>query len=156
MKNICKTIFVVMGFLLSGSLWAADPIIGTWKLNIEKSKLPLSISTQESRMEVYRELDSGDIELTLTTTSSDGTSEVRKLIWPAQGGIAREEDSEGRLVIETLIAPGDWCATQMQDGKQTTVIHKVVSKDRKTMQQTFKVVPEQGVPIEGVGLYDRQ
>ena len=151
-----KAMLAFMGFALSGTLWAADPIIGKWKLNVEKSKLPLSVSTQEYRMEVYRELVSGEIELTLTTTSSDGTSEVRKLIWPALGGVVREENSEGRLVIETLIAPGDWYATQIQDGKQTTVIHKVISKDRKTMHQTFKVVTEQGVPIEGIGVYDRQ
>ena len=29
-------VFAVLG--LAGSLWAADPIIGTWKLNIGKSK----------------------------------------------------------------------------------------------------------------------
>lgn len=152
-----KVIFLVIIILsLPNTLWAADPIIGTWKLNVAKSKMPQLASAQESRMEVYRELDSGEIELTLTTTSSEGTSEVSKFIWPAQGGIAMEEAPEGRLVIETLIAPGDWYVTQIQDGKQIIIMHKVVSRDRKTMHQTFKAITEQGVPIDGVGVYDRQ
>ena len=58
---------------LTGSLWAADPIIGTWKLNISKSKfspIVLAMKNQPSpkeETEVYREVDTDWIEF------SDGT-----------------------------------------------------------------------------------
>jgi hypothetical protein len=37
-----KAMLLLAVFGLAGSLWAADPIIGTWKLNIAKSKFMLS------------------------------------------------------------------------------------------------------------------
>ena len=62
-----RTMLLLGIFGLAGSLWAADPIIGTWKLNIEKSKFSsakhpmLDLTDPKEQTEVYRELDSGRI-----------------------------------------------------------------------------------------------
>jgi len=52
-----KAILFLTVFASSGSLWAADPIIGTWKLSIEKSQhLPSQLASIKEQTEVYREL----------------------------------------------------------------------------------------------------
>jgi hypothetical protein len=152
-----KAIYFLTVFALAGSLWAADPIIGTWKLNLEKSKGSQPSAAPKEQLEVYRELDSGEIELTLTRTMVDGTSSVSKLTWPAQGGTVTfvQSDPRGRSLVETLIAPGEWYVTYMREGKQYLTVHKVVSKDKKMLMQTFKGVFS-GTPAEIVTVFDRQ
>ena len=93
-------LFVVIS--LPGSLWAADPIIGTWVLNSAKTSdyekslnlTPPDPSTFQwsSRTEVYKELESALIELTLTIINADGSTEVA--IVP---GLLREESQNRNL-----------------------------------------------------------
>jgi hypothetical protein len=64
--------------------------------------------------------------------------------------------SKAQDPFETLIAPGDWYVTFLQNGKQRGVIHKVISKDGKTMTQPRKGVDAQGKPFEHIEVYDRQ
>jgi len=161
-----KAMLFLAAFACAGSLWAADPIIGTWKLNIEKtlernsgkSQIPeLAVNPIKEQTEVYRDLDSERIEITLTRTSTDGTSSVSKLVWPAQGGAVTflQGDPRGRSLVETLIAPGEWYVTYLREGKQILTLHKAVSKDGKTLVQTFKGVFS-GTPAEIVTVFDRQ
>ena len=152
-----KAMLLLAFLTLAGSLWAADPIIGTWKLNLEKSKGSQPSAAPKEQLEVYRELDSGEIELTLTRTMVDGTSSLSKLTWPAQGGTVTfvQSDPRGRSLVETLIAPGEWYVTYMRDGKQYLTVHKVVSKDKKMLMQTFKGIFS-GKSIVSVSVFERQ
>jgi hypothetical protein len=145
---------------LAGSLWAADPIIGTWKLNIAKSKFPANQPNKPKEgVEVYREVEGNQIELTYTQTGTDGSSGgVSKYRWHAQGGITKclQDCTEGMSYIETLVEPGNWYATGLQNGQQIFAGHKIVSKDGKTMIQTWKSMDAQGEAIVEVEVFDRQ
>lgn len=151
-----KIILLLVVASLPGSLWAADPIIGTWKLNIEKSTLisDRQESSKES-MEVYREIENDRIEM---VRSPSGT--VVK--WPKQGGIAVStweslaQSTEGNWLVQTLVAPGEWYVTYIENHKQIGFMHKVVSKDGKTMTQTMKFADDQGGFTERVRVYERQ
>ena len=59
------------------------------------------------------------------------------------------------LLIETLVAPGEWLVTYMQDGRQYGTLRKVVSADGKTMRETFKGTV-QGQSLEIAVVVDRQ
>jgi hypothetical protein len=109
-------------------------------------------------IEDYSELDTGQIELTLTRTVADGTSSVSRLTWPAQGGAVTflQGDPRGRSLVETLIASGEWYVTYMRNGKQYLTVHKAVSKDGKTLLQTYKGEDSSGKPIETTLIFDRQ
>jgi len=95
-----RVMFLLAVFGLAGSLWAADPIIGTWKLNMGKSKI--SRKDIRQRTEVYREIDANQIELEITQ---------RIWTWPRQGGMVKVPKDYPYAVIETFIAPGEWYAT---------------------------------------------
>jgi hypothetical protein len=142
-----------------------DPIIGTWKLNVAKSKFSpvllkaLNETVPEEKTEIYQE--SGDqIVLTAAATMKGREPISAKYAWPRQGGIAKKHEDvpsmAGITVIETLIAPGEWYATFLKDGRQFIVIHKVISNDGKTMRFHYKGTDAQGKPFEQIDVYDRQ
>jgi hypothetical protein len=142
----------------------SDPIIGTWKLNVSKSRtlrdLPIDVGQNaKEAMEVYQEVDD-QIELTLSGTSISGEPISGKGRWPRDGGIVRSDQEftsyEGILIVETLIAPGDWYVTYLKDGKQVVVIHKIISEDGRTMSLISKQADAQGKPCEQMVVYDRQ
>lgn len=146
-----RKIVMLMTMLgLASSLWAADPIIGTWKLNVAKSKIPQSESSPKEQTEIYREVGS-NIEFSVTTTQTDGSVVSGKLSWPKEGGAVKAvagQVPKGRSYVEILVGPGEWYAAVLNNGKQLGFIHKTISKDRKTMIQTFG--------DETVWVFDRQ
>jgi hypothetical protein len=65
-------LFAVLG--LAGSLWAADPRVGIWKLNAAKSKFPADAQTiPKDATIVIRELDAEQLEFALAGTRRDGS-----------------------------------------------------------------------------------
>jgi hypothetical protein len=152
---IAATVVLMLALALVAA--AADPIIGNWKLNIAKSKFPSPESTPKELTEIYREIEGNQIELTRTTTLPDGSSRSLKDSWPCQGGIAKplEGDAAGSSYVQTLIAPGNWYVTHLQDGKQVAIRHKTLSKDGKIMIHILKGI-YQGRPYERTEVFDKQ
>ena len=165
-KNVASMIALVA--VLSGGAMAlsaqesagkSDPIIGTWKLNVAQSTFPRKdIPSPREQTEHYSEV-SGRIHLTIGRTMSDGSSDPRRLSWPATSGVVAVDEgrplSEGQSIVETLLAPGDWYVTYMRNGQQYLTMHKVVSKDGKTMRQIMKGLA-QGKPYEQTQILERQ
>jgi hypothetical protein len=143
---------------LTSTVWAADPIIGTWKLNLEESKFPPTEVMPKERTEVYRELAVDQMEFTATGTEANGSPISFKATWPSQGGTVDilQGGDEKTSYIETLIEPGNWYVTVLQNGKQTGVINKTFSKDGKRMRQTYRGTDAQGNPFERLSVYDRE
>jgi hypothetical protein len=143
--------FLLLAVLgLTSSLWAADPIIGTWKMNPAKSKFPSPQLTQKEQTEVYREIGNGRIELTYRSIDNNGALNLEVFIFPAQGGTADVVKGAvaGRLYIETKISANEWYATCLENGKQLWVLHKAISKDGKTLVKTSREIDEQGNFLE--------
>jgi hypothetical protein len=143
---------------------AADPIIGTWKLNVAKSKFSPAMQAITKRpppkeyTEVYREIEGDQIEFTTHEILADGSSRSGHLIWPRQGGTVKvlQGGVEGLTYVETLIGPGDWYVTALQDGKQFGIRHKTLSKDGKTKRETITGTDSAGKPFEQIEVFDRQ
>lgn len=155
-----KTIPFLALFALANSLWAADPRVGTWELNVSKSKFPADVQVvPKNATIVIREMDATQLEFILTGTRRDGSPISEKSLEPKQGGVVKGIEPapmQGRSLIHTVIGPGDFYSTIMQDGKQIAVWHWVVSKDLKTMHVTIKGTDAQGKPYEREALYDRK
>jgi len=149
-------LMTVLGFV--GLLWAADPIVGSWKLNLAKSKFAPNDPAPKKQTEVYRETTPGQIELTYKNTQADGASNLLIISIPAQGGVNKRlrGDNGGAMEVETLIAPGEWCMTRLKDGKQIASLHKLISKDGKTMTQRAAGKDAQGKPYQDILVYDKQ
>jgi hypothetical protein len=150
-------------FGLVSSLWAADPIIGTWNLNIAKSKFSsakhpmLDLTAPKEQTEVYRALDSGQVELTWKNTASDGSTATLVFTYPLQGGAVKVEPSDTPITwVQVRIAEREWYATYLYEGKQLMTRHKVISEDGKTMRQTLRGIDDAGKLFEVQLVLDKQ
>ena len=154
---------VTVGQTGATSTKAVDPIIGSWKLNISSSKISpvlrqmFKVAPPKQQTEVYRVTSDRQIELTGAFTGTDGSSLSSKVVFPAEGGIAQQTNSQpGESAVETRVSPREWYVTFMKDGKQTLTMHKVISTDGQTMRQTVAGVDSQGKAFEEVRVYERQ
>jgi archaellum component FlaF (FlaF/FlaG flagellin family) len=138
---------------------AADPSVGTWKLNIAKSKMPPSAQAPpKEETQVVQEVGD-EMQVTVTGVRTDGSAISDKHSSSKNGGLVTFQKGAppaGYSAIYTLIAPGDSYTTILQDGKQIAVVHAVVSKDGKTNRWTITGMDAQGKPIEGLEIWDRQ
>jgi len=154
-----KIILILLVFSFPGTLWAADPLIGTWKTNIEKSSLPADQQGIKEDTNTYREIEGDLIELSITTINEDGSLYKALWTWPKQGGFAKVLSrtlDEGVIYVQTLIETGHWCVCIMKDGIQTARYHKIVSKDGKTMRQTLTGIDGEGKPVNMMKVLERQ
>jgi hypothetical protein len=135
---------------------AADPHIGTFKLNLAKSKIPTNEAPKELTI-VVREL--GDqYEITQTTIQKDGSSSSPKYTAAKVGGVYKAQPAlpEGISLIYTMIDTYDWYTTVLQNGKQVEVQHYVMSKDGKTIAETSKGTDTKGKIVESMAFFDKQ
>lgn len=160
-KHMRKHILVVMTALLVFAMatvsMAADPSIGTWKLNITKSKV---ISGKpgpapKERTLVKRELNAEQLEATFTGTSADGSPTSSKSVFFKEGGAINFQQDTPNKAIMTVVGSGDCYVTYLQDGRQIRIEHWVISKDGKTMQDTV-IGTSQGKPYETQLIWERQ
>ena len=152
-----KAMLLLAVFGLVGSLWAADPMVGTWKLNIAKSKYPPGTqAAPKQEMQVVRELDGNQLEYTLTGTRTDGSAISSKGVVPQQGGAYKGSFPEGESVFRTVIDPNSFYITVLQNGKQVEILHVVINKDGKTMTATIKGIDAKGKPFEYLDFWDKQ
>ena len=140
--------------------WAADPIIGTWKLDVAESTFSTAMQgvPPKELVEVIREVEGGRIELAQSGTQQDGERITFRITYPAQGGLVTIDEgqgTEGLTFVETLVSPGNWYATTLQAGKQVILRHKVVGADGKTKRETVRGTDERGRPFEQIEVYER-
>jgi hypothetical protein len=93
--SACAVAVILAQAVKSTPTKVSDPILGTWKLNVAKSKFSpvvqagFKIAPIKERTETYREVDGSRIERTETTTRTDGSVSGSKVIWPMQGGLSK-------------------------------------------------------------------
>ena len=123
--------FLLATVLFAGPAFAADPIVGTWKLNVAKSKFSSGTElTAGSR--VYTEAD-GLYSLDQKLTGADGKErsihtqyrDGKDVKQPA-GGLADTSHA-------TKIDANTWDFDLKKDGKVVGHVHHVVSPDGKTL-----------------------
>jgi hypothetical protein len=152
-------LLVLLG--LAGSLFAADPLVGTWKLNVAKSKQTGPGKRWKEWTQVYEEHE-GQLVGTVTGAYEDGSLVRDKYTVPNTGGtvlytqgtglpkgasltlLQRKEDSH---VAEWPFEMGGQVIFTMQD---------VVSTDGKTLTVTTRGNDAEGKLIEVVLVFDRQ
>jgi hypothetical protein len=138
---------------------ASDPFVGTWKLDLTKSKFPPGQHTvPKEETIVIRELGADQIEINITTMYAGSSPVSAKYKHPKKGGAFQlpKGFSAQATAVETLVDPGDMYITYLQNGKQVEVDHWVVNKDGKTVECTIRGTDAEGNPWEGQAFYDRQ
>ena len=129
--NKLFSLILFASVFFAGPAFAADPIVGMWKLNVAKSKFSeggaLTAGTR-----VYAEAD-GLYTLDQKLTRADG----KELSDRTQYRDGKEvKQAAGRFVDTTLAKKGDantWDFDLKKDGKVVGHVHRVLSADGKTL-----------------------
>ena len=160
MQAIFKTLFV--GAILAigtgavvAAAPAADPAIGTWKLNLAKSKFSPGPAPR-SQTRTYVESAQG-ITLTVKTTAADGKETTTTLTFKDDGkpyAISGNPDYD--MVSVKRVDAMTVHSIQMKAGATVGTGVRTVSKDGKTLTFAQKGAHATGVKYDDVSVYDRQ
>jgi hypothetical protein len=131
---------------------ATNPLIGTWKLNVAKSKAPFKSGTS-----VIEAAGKG-IKFTVDLIGTDGS----KSHWGFSGNMDGKDvpvtgDSPyGDTVSVTRIDERTLQIAGKYKGKPTTTHTITVSADGKTRTSTAKGTDKTGKPVDSLSFYERQ
>jgi hypothetical protein len=130
----------------------SDPLVGTWKLNTEKSK-----GTFKSGTSVFEAAGDG-IKGTVDLTAADGTTyhwaftaKYDGKYYPVTGNSPFGDSAAFTRVNSNTIQ-----IAVKQGGKETVTQTIVVAPDGKTRTTTTKGKDTRGQSIEGMSFYDKQ
>jgi hypothetical protein len=143
----------VMG--MTAQVWAADPLVGTWELNLAKSKFsPGPAPKAETR--VY-EAQEGGIKVTVRTLEADGRSTTVHIAANYDGkdypvaGSSDYDAIELKRVGEQAVE-----AKLLHAGKLFAIARREISEDGRTITISYKTVGDMAKPIDNKAVYDRQ
>ncbi len=147
---------LIAGMALSViTMCAADNLVGTWKYNPAKSKS--SSTTFKSRTDVREATPDGGVKVTRTEESTSGDSSNATFSYKYDG---KEYPATGTKfdTIATKQVDANTLSWEVKraDGKYHQKGKNVVSKDGKTLTQTFQGTDSEGKPIHGTNVYDKQ
>jgi hypothetical protein len=156
MRTVLAKLFITIAVTALGA-FAADNSIGTWKLNLAKSKFNPAPSPVKS-LTSTREAADGGVKVSTTGEQADGT--------PINSSYSAKYD--GKEITVSGNAPYDKIALKQvnantltatlkkSDGKYRATGRSVVSKDGKTMTITIRGTNADGKAFTNVMVYDKQ
>jgi hypothetical protein len=154
MRSILQKFVLGIAITVTGA-FAADNPLGTWKLNMEKSKF--SPSAPVKSLTATREATDDGVKVTTTGERADGT--------PINGSYTAKYDGKEYPVTG---APYDSIAIKQVNENTFTTLQKnsgtkyntttraVISKDGKTIKVTVRGTGADGNPIRYTMVYEKQ
>src|SRR6202049_1599552 len=151
---------IVLGSLLAVSLGAvadtsADPAIGTWKLNVAKSKARAGTLPQ-SETRTYTAADGG-LTLSYKRTGADGKESTVKSTYKYDG---KDYPISGTSDYDSInvkrIDAHNTESTQKRMGKAVGTTKRTISKDGKTLTLVSKGTNTKGEEFDTTLVYYRQ
>jgi len=144
--------------VFSAALFAADnPFLGTWKLNTAKSKG--TQGTMDKEATTVFETDGDKIKRTFTAVNADGEKVNMVGSIPWDGKPHQVEGPNGAppaMVAVKRINERTLAVTVTVNGKVVAAGRSVVSKDGKTMTDSFKGEDPKGRKFDNVEVLEKQ
>ena len=161
MKRIALVLLAAVVCLCAsaGSRAEDNPILGKWKLNVEKSKFTPATATPKSQTRTV-EADGDSIKYSFEVVSADGKSgsygftvKYDGKFYPITGtGMPYGADE---ISIKKMTSHS-YSATLKRGGKEVATSHLVVSKDGKRATLTGKGTDASGKAVSSTSIYDKE
>jgi lipopolysaccharide export LptBFGC system permease protein LptF len=153
-KTRIAVMTVALSFMVTAASFAANPQLGTWKLDEAKSKL--EPGRGKNTMVVYSE-QKDKIKVTVDGVDKDGKPQhgvwVGKFdgkAYPVKGNLGFD------AIAYKVINDRTNDITTMNGGKTTSTGRIEVSKDGKSRTITIEGTDENGKKFKSKGVYDKQ
>ena len=137
------------------SAQASDPRMGTWKLNVAKSKYspgpaPRSMTLKVEPSSQGEKVTAEFVNADGTRTASVYTANFDGKDYPLTGSAVADTVSLKRIDARTTDR------TDKKGGKVVQTLKRVVSEDGKTMTVTVKGMTAQGQAVNNVVVFDKR
>jgi hypothetical protein len=152
---IVGTVLGVGGVAIVSAATGADPVDGTWKLNVAKSKFSPGPAPQ-AQTRTYAESAQG-VELSFSGVSADGKQMSGKSTYKYDGKdypITGSPDYDA--IALKRIDSNTAKSTQKKAGKAVGTTTRKVSKDGQVMTLTSKGTSANGTPYNNMQVFDKQ
>jgi hypothetical protein len=143
-----KKILIALLFVGAVALAAADPFVGTWKLNVAKSKFQGSTPPQSQTVTI-----DADGKVSVSGTDSKG----QPMNWSftaTPGGAATITGMPDSSVVE--VRKDNMVDHTWKMGKGNSKGHGVLSKDGKTMTYSLQGTDSEGKKVKSTEIYEKQ
>ena len=150
-----KAMFFLAVLGLAGSLWAADPAVGTWKLNIAKSKIN-SGPAPKREIATFTAQDNG---LKLVVDGIDGKGKAYHVAYTAKFD-GKDQPVAGFTDADTIainrIDAHTFYELFKKAGKEVVNARLAVSRDGKTLTRTTNEKNAKGQAVSDIEVYYKQ
>jgi hypothetical protein len=154
MRNILTRLTIGIVITAVGA-FAADNSLGTWKLNMEKSKFTHSAPVKS--LTSVREASEGGVKVTTTGERADGTSINASYTARYDGKSYPVTGAPYDSIAVTQVNPNKFTAEQKDSKtKYSTRVRMAISKDGKTMTSQVKGTNAEGAAVAYTMMYDKQ
>ena len=150
-----RTATILAMLTLGANLWAADPTLGTWKLDVAKSKYSpgpapksATVTYEETADGIKRSGERVDAEG--KTTSFTYTAKYDGKEYPVNGS-----DDFDTIVLKR-INDNTTEGTLKKSGKVVTTARRAVSKDGKILTLTIRGTNAKGEKMHNTDVYEKQ
>src|ERR1700675_4067586 len=158
-KKVLSSVFLGALLTIGSAVIAAgidaDPVVGTWKLNLPKSTFGGGPALK-SQIRTYSQSAQG-ITLKLKTVSADGKETTTQTTYKLNG---KDYPSMGNPDFDSLsgmrIDTNTPEFTLKRVGKPVGTIRRTVSKDRQTLTMNFVITNANGVQLSQLTVFDKQ
>ena len=154
MRNILTKLLVALAITVIGGL-AADNTLGTWKLNMEKSKF--SPSAPIKSLTVTREASDAGVKQTSTGERADGAPINSSYTAKYDGKEYPVTGAPYDVISIKQVNANTYTVTQKKTGgKYNQTGRNVVSKDGKTLTGTRKGADSEGKASTATMIFEKQ
>ncbi len=140
--------------MAAAACFAANPHMGTWKLNEAKSKMAPDIG---KNMTVAYSEEKGKMKVTVDGVDKDGKPTHGVWVGQADG---KTYKMKGNLAWDaaayTVVNDHTYKITTTKDGKMRSVGTSTVSTDGKTRTVATEITGANGKKFKNKGVYDKQ
>ena len=160
MQTFFRTILIgaalaVGAAAVASAAGATNPVVGTWTLNLEKSKFTPG-PAPKSQTRTYAQTDQGTT-LTVTGVAADGSSISQQATFKYDG---KDYPISGSADYDTLalkkVNGSTVKSTLKLGGKVVGSATRTISAHGKVLTLKIKATNAKGVPYEAVAVFDKQ
>lgn len=133
-----------------------DPAVGTWKLDLEKSKPDPAIAPPKSSVRTYSAVPGG-LRVRIRTVDADGSEHLIESSFSYDGklhSVTGTPDYDS--VAVTRVDRFESHTRLIQDGKAIGELNRVVSTDGRTLTITLQLTTDKGTAERDLLVFDRQ
>jgi len=147
-----RLLLILLG--LAATMFAADPFVGTWKMNPAKSKFKEGAAPKEQTVTIAEA--GGNYNVKVTGTAADGSPLALSYTVPTAGGVGKVEAPGYDGISGKRMGTSEREMTYTKGGKVVYTTHSKLSADGNSLTVHSKGTNPLGKNVEGTIIYEKQ